>query len=316
VLPLCFSAIEHTMSPSYKKIAVRLLQAVTVALIGMYFIDMYKSASALRVSFSCYHLQSLFLSIVFISLGFFLLPVPTLILLRAAGKNVSFTGSMKIFFFSQVGKYVPGKVWVAVGRVLMYAKLGVGRERAIFILALELVLMVGIALIFTGGIIARYITLRPRLFAIILCGVLIAFFLMARKQRITPKTIREFITIFSIPVMIVCICFILYWGLLGLGFQHLILYFTQINIGFFPAMQIFSGSWAAGFLAFFMPVGLGVREVFMTEALIHLIGNENAVMIAIVSRIWWTIIESLFIVASSGKMFFEFLRTNALPEVS
>jgi hypothetical protein len=54
----------------------------------------------------------------------------------------------------------------------------------------------------------------------------------------------------------------------------------------------------------------------MSELLTPLIGNENALMIAIVSRIWWTIIESLFIVISSGKMISGFLKTNALPEIS
>jgi len=63
-----------------------------------------------------------------------------------------------------------------------------------------------------------------------------------------------------------------------------------------------------------MPLGLGVREVFMAELLIPVIGNENAILIAIISRIWWTVIESMFILLSSGKMFSEFLKTKALPE--
>ena len=59
----------------------------------------------------------------------------------------------------------------------------------------------------------------------------------------------------------------------------------------------------------------GVREVFMTELLVPFIGNENAILIAIISRIWWTLIESIFIVLSSGKMFSEFIKTSALPEI-
>jgi len=300
----------------YKKIAIRLLQVGTVVLIGIYFIDMYRSASALEVSFSYDNIQSLFLSIGFISLGFSLLPVPTFVLLRSVGKRVSFIGSMKIFFFSQVGKYVPGKVWVAVGRVLMYTKMGVGRGSAAFILGLELVFMIGIALMLPGSLIAHHMSFRPGLWATLLCCVLISLFLIARKRRITASKIREYVTIFAIPTIIVCISFILFWVCLGLAFQHLILYFTRIDIGSFPAMQIFSASWVAGFLAFFMPVGLGVREVFMSELLTPLIGNENALMIAIVSRIWWTIIESLFIVASSGKIISGFLKANTLPEIS
>jgi len=35
---------------------------------------------------------------------------------------------MKIFFFSEVGKYLPGKVWVAVGRIMLYSKMGVENQ--------------------------------------------------------------------------------------------------------------------------------------------------------------------------------------------
>jgi hypothetical protein len=198
----------------------------------------------------------------------------------------------------------------------MYTKMGVGRGSAAFILGLELVFMIGIALMLPGSLIAHHMSFRPGLWAILLCCVLISLFLIARKRRITASKIREYVTIFAIPTIIVCISFILFWVCLGLAFQHLILYFTRIDIGSFPAMQIFSASWVAGFLAFFMPVGLGVREVFMSELLTPLIGNENALMIAIVSRIWWTIIESLFIVASSGKIISGFLKANTLPEIS
>lgn len=303
------------MGLSPRHIVIRILQAVTIVLIGAYFINMYASVSHLRVSFSLEDIWSLLLSIGLISIGFFLLPMPTLVLLRSVGKEIRFVGSMRIFFFSEVGKYLPGKVWVAVGRVLLYSKIGVRRETAIFILALELVLMVVTALIFPGRIIVHYISLRPGLLAILMCCVLIFFLLVARKRHITASKIREYIPIFSIPVIIVCISFTLFWVVLGFAFQHLILFFTHINIGPFPAIQIFSGSWAAGFLAFFMPVGLGVREAFMTELLVPLIGNENAMLIAIMSRIWWTLVETTFVLLSSGRMFSAFLRTNALPEI-
>lgn len=309
------TGVEKKMGLSPRSIVIRILQAATVALIGVYFFNMYGSVSQLRVAFSLEDIWSLLLSIGLISIGFFLLPMPALILLRSVGKRIRFSSSMRIFFFSEVGKYLPGKVWVAVGRVLLYTKIGVRRETAIFILALELVLMVVTAFIFPGRIIVRYLTVRPGLLAILMCCVLSFLFFVAWKRHITAGKIREYIPIFAIPVIIVCISFTLFWVVVGFAFQYLIVYVAHINIGPFPAMQIFSASWAAGFLAFFMPVGLGVREAFMTELLVPLIGNENAMLIAVVSRIWWTIVEAAFMLLSSGRMFSAFLRTNALPEI-
>jgi hypothetical protein len=112
---------------SLKNIAIRSFQIITIVIISIYFINMYKSVSALSISFSSHNIWSILLSVGLISVGFFLLPVPTFFLLQSVGKKISFIGSMKIFFFSEVGKYLPGKVWVAVGRIMMYSKMGVER---------------------------------------------------------------------------------------------------------------------------------------------------------------------------------------------
>ena len=276
---------------------------------------MYKSISTLSISFSSHNIWSILLSVGLISIGFFLLPVPTFFLLRSVGKSIPFVGAMKIFFFSEVGKYLPGKIWVAVGRIMMYSKVGVERERGIVLLILELTLMILTAIIFPGRIILHYITLKPAILGIFLFAIPILLFLIIWKYRITVERTKEYIIRLTIPAVTIFISFTFFWFVLGCAFQSLIYYFTQINIGSFHAMQIFSASWVVGFLAFFMPVGLGVREVFMTELLIPVIGNQNALLIAVIARIWWTFIEVMFIAFSSGKMFSEFLKTNTLPEI-
>jgi len=271
--------------------------------------------SALKISFSYNNIWAIIVSIGLISIGFLLLPIPTLVLLRSVGKEINFVSSMKIFFFSEVGKYMPGKIWVVVGRVMMYSKMGVDRERAIFILALELFLMIFTAIILPGTIIIHYITLNYTILGILIFFILIILYLITWRYQITIERIGKYIYIFTRPAITIFFVFTLFWMVLGGAFQCLVLFLTQINIGFFHSMQIFSASWAAGFLAFFMPLGLGVREVFMTELLVPVMGNENAFLIAVGSRIWWTFIEATFILFSSGKMFSVFLRTNTLPEI-
>jgi len=303
------------MRVSYKDIIVRLLQIITIVLISMYFINMYRSVSAVKISFSYNNIWAIIVSIGLISIGFLLLPIPTLVLLRSVGKEINFVSSMKIFFFSEVGKYMPGKIWVVVGRVMMYSKMGVDRERAIFILALELFLMIFTAIILPGTIIIHYITLNYTILGILIFFILIILYLITWRYQITIERIGKYIYIFTRPAITIFFVFTLFWMVLGGAFQCLVLFLTQINIGFFHSMQIFSASWAAGFLAFFMPLGLGVREVFMTELLVPVMGNENAFLIAVGSRIWWTFIEATFILFSSGKMFSVFLRTNTLPEI-
>jgi hypothetical protein len=300
---------------SLKNSAIRSFQIITIVIISIYFINMCKSVSALSISFSSHNIWSIVLSVGLLSVGFFLLPMPTFFLLQSVGKTISFVSSMKIFFFSEVGKYLPGKVWVAVGRIMMYSKMGVERERGIFILILELSVMIFTAIIFPGKIILHYITLKPTILAIFLSAIPVLLFLIIWKYHITVEKIKKYTIQFTIPAVIIFISFTFFWFILGCAFQCLIYYFTQINIGSFQAMQIFSASWVVGFLAFFMPVGLGVREVFMTELLIPVIGNQNALLIAVIARIWWTFIEVIFIAFSSGKMFSEFLKTNALPEI-
>jgi len=196
----------------------------------------------------------------------------------------------------------------------MYSKMGVDRERGIFILILELSVMIFTAIIYPGRIILHYITLKPAILTIFLSAIPVLLFLIIWKYHISVEKIKKYTIQFTIPAVTIFISFTFFWFILGCAFQYLIYYFTQIDIGSFHAMQIFSASWVVGFLAFFMPVGLGVREAFMTELLIPVIGNQDALLIAVIARIWWTFIEAIFIVFSSGKMFSEFLKTNSLPE--
>lgn len=55
---------------------------------------------------------------------------------------------------------------------------------------------------------------------------------------------------------------------------------------FFFYAVIFSLSTFAGFLAFFMPSGLGVREAALIFFLNPEVGEANAIIIAIASRLW------------------------------
>jgi len=53
----------------------------------------------------------------------------------------------------------------------------------------------------------------------------------------------------------------------------------------------YTGSYVAGVIAVFAPAGLLVREVALVQALTPVVGGADAVILAVASRVWLTLLE-------------------------
>ena len=94
------------------------------------------------------------------SVGFLItlciLPVMWAHIVHGLGESISIRESIKIYFISQLGKYLPGKIWLFAGKVYISGKYGVQRESAAAAVVLEVGFMmlsgilVGTPMIFIG----------------------------------------------------------------------------------------------------------------------------------------------------------------------
>jgi hypothetical protein len=223
-------------------------------------------------------------------------------LLEFTGSFLSFKKAFCAFFYSTLGKYLPGKVWTMVGRVYIAESNGVRRRDAVVSVFFENVLIV------VSGCIVCAVTLpfwwpgwqRYYPFLLVACvlGVASMFgfprLLTAGFNMFPSQFEREDIEVGLHPVQLITalLIYLIGWGILGLAFHLFINSIYTIPLHQYPAaLGSFALAWIVGFLSLFTMGGIGVREGMLTLLLNQWLPLEIALVIAIGSRIWTTLVE-------------------------
>jgi len=230
--------------------------------------------------------------------------------LAALGEEITFRHSCRVWFLSQLGKYIPGKVWFAMGRIVLAGRAGVGPVAASVSTVVELMLvLLAAALVFLVSLPARPGP-AERETAIALAGVaLLLLFLHPRVfgflLRLAARIMRREALPYRVGWRGLLQLTLLYggsWILYGTG---LILLERAIRlegapppppIGAPSRLLIFSGaagiSWALGFLSVLTPSGLGVREATLGYLLGSTLPPPAPVLLALAARLWITLAEA------------------------
>jgi uncharacterized membrane protein YbhN (UPF0104 family) len=212
--------------------------------------------------------------------------------------------TLKTWFFSQLGKYLPGKIWLLLGRFYYYESRGKSKKSISVALYFETV-----TVIIAGGLIflAALIFHREiRLFYswrhpgwLILLFLLGFIFLHPRVlQKILNWTLVQFkrepvsLSISYLDVLWILFVCIISWVIGGVGFYL----FVDSVYPVAPQYILFlTGALAIsstlGLIAIFAPSGLGVREGALVYLLLFMMPSPVAVIIAVLTRIWMTLIE-------------------------
>jgi uncharacterized membrane protein YbhN (UPF0104 family) len=220
------------------------------------------------------------------------------------GIALSILDTLKSWFYSQLGKYLPGKVWLLLSRFYFYESKGKSRKAISIALYFETATVIGAAyLIFLAALIFHsekwplsswrqsgwlfpflllgFVFLHPRVLQKILNWVLIRF-----KREPLSLTIS-----YSDILWILLVC-IISWVVGGVGFYL----FVDSVYPVAPQYILFlTGALAIsstlGLIALFAPSGLGVREGALVYLLSFMMATPVAVIISILTRIWMTLVE-------------------------
>ncbi len=231
---------------------------------------------------------------------------------RLAGFRLSVWKAYAIHFLAQIGKYVPGKVWAAIGKYALSCDSGLTRTQAGHALALETVFIVFGSLITAmplvpGAAAAAGMEKAGAVRLAVGAGLLILAALhpsvQARLLRILAGITRRRIainrptfgqTLRTVPIY--CIVFVA----LGTGFWLLTLS-LGMNIPAFPGVFLYPTALGIGYLVLPAPGGLGVREmvlVWLIRMAAPGLEPGAAEFAAIVGRLWITAGEALAFVCS------------------
>ena len=212
--------------------------------------------------------------------------------------------TLKSWFYSQLGKYLPGKVWLLLGRFYFYESKGKSKKTISVALYFEMVTIIAAAgLIFLASLIfyremglfnswkpsgwlvllplLGFVSLHPRILQKILNWILVQF---------KRETISLSIS-YSNILWILFVC-IVSWVVGGIGFYL----FIDAVYPVAPQYILFlTGALAIsstlGLVALFAPSGLGVREGALVYLLSLMMATPVAVILSLLTRIWMTLIE-------------------------
>ncbi len=223
------------------------------------------------------------------------------LMVRCLSGSLSLRKGMKIYFLSNLGWYVPGKVWYAVGRaylgqregvsvgvistsVLMEVILSLTSSALMATLALPLLspllgaksLYLGIAVLVLG-----LAVLHPALMKLALA---LLERLLPGAERVTNPPLR-----YSV-MMGLLVGYLFAWSFVGTAFFTLLNAVHPLSLAWLPTViAIYAVSWMAGFLAPFAPSGLGVREGVMILLLGQFLSVPAVTAAAILFRVWLTL---------------------------
>jgi glycosyltransferase 2 family protein len=293
------SSIDHSARSSLRRVTFAILAVAAVAFAG------WALAAQLReFRDSSVRLQPRW-SLIVASSGLVLFAHLVLIetwrrVVAAWDAELSFAAAMRIWCVSNLGRYVPGKVWAIAAMGAMARARGVSAVAAagssLVINIVNIIVGTGVAAVmgaeFLGERAASFALSGGLLLALIALPALIPY-AVRLVNRVTGRG-------YSVPDLprsafwISAIGCALAWMLYGVAFQI----FVFAVLGEAPGstasyVAAYTASYVLGYIALFAPGGIGVREGMLIEALRRLpfatAGGPG--IVALSSRLWLSVLE-------------------------
>ncbi len=222
----------------------------------------------------------------------------------AWGERIDLRTAARIWFVSNLGRYVPGKVWQIGAMGLMAQDVGVSPVAAVgSALVISLVnVLVGFAVVAVTGraLLATALPqagLVPAALVLLAAGVVALPWILPHLMTLVGRLTGRPVTAARLPASAIWIaaggCAVA-WVLYGLAFRELAVALLGPSSGDAASyVAVFTLSYLLGFIALFAPGGIGVREISMAALLVSsgISGAPAAAVLVIASRLWLSVLE-------------------------
>ncbi len=254
-------------------------------------------------------LFDLTLFLIFLPLPFIFNVVAWHLVTRSQGEKISFSKNFEAWMFSNFARYLPGGIWQYPSRIFLLSKEGVSKESGIKCLVLEalFVVFVGLLIVFfvliSGGlnlsfIGAGFIIKQQVLFIFLTLLFLAFFFLLVKSQRLMSFTSQLFTSLTgkaqnvkNIQISPVWVLLLIFAYFLAFLFPGVILFLLAkgavaitLNL-LYIFVAVYTASWLLGYVAFFAPAGIGVREAALAGFLSVYMPFSVAAVVVIALRV-------------------------------
>ena len=213
--------------------------------------------------------------------------------LSALGSPVARRPAARLFFVSQLGKYLPGSVWPVVAQMRMGRELGIPRQRMglAFLLTVGLSVLVGLLV----GLVALPALLRAEgrgvLLGLLVLVVLLSLLVPSILNRLLSRGLRMVrrppldAPLAGRDIVRAVLWTLAFWVVYG---GHVWLLAVGLGADPLRALPVAIGGFAVAFsigpLLVVLPAGAGVREAVVVVLLAGLLTTPEATAVALTSR--------------------------------
>lgn len=242
-------------------------------------------------------------------------------LIGGLGYPVSFLHGFKIAYISNLGRYLPGRIWQVVSMLHFTDRLGIPKIASVA--SWGIATFLGFPAACLATVVAVYLEPRvisPQKWALIgppiLIGTIVTLGLVAlfiiRPSALTSLYNFVLVRFGREPIVLtlgrgvaarVFVGYLLAWLLYGLSFWIFVRALVPTaDIPALPVVGAFILAYQIGYLAIFTPGGLGTRELVLSTALAPFVG-PLAPGIAVAGRLW-SIVAELLVTAIAFRIDF------------
>ena len=225
------------------------------------------------------------------------------LLLRGCGAPSPFWPAASVWGKSILARYVPGNVFMFVGRAWMSHSRGLPVERVTAAMVYEQALGACSALL-AVAILFPFWEYRPGITALSLLAIPVLVALMHPRifgplagwvLRLLHRPPLKITLGFGAVLGMLCL-FTLDWLVAGTGAWLLARAITGLGVDDLPLVIVaYALAYVAGMVAFFIPSGIGVREAVLTASLSRELPGGVALTWALLLRLWVTAVELVFV---------------------
>ncbi|MFC1725828.1 YbhN family protein [candidate division KSB1 bacterium] len=287
------------ISGRFKKIIQLSYVLLVAAALIYFFIKAYSDLEGKTFTVEYIRLGASFL---FYGCSFIPMIIGWYVITKKAGVDLTKKKTWRYWVYSQMGKYIPGKIWMVTSRAYMYKKENVLVRDISYLFILENLMAVTSAGLFgvislvliksSGSVIWLLTALLMIVLGFVFIKTDIIHFILSKLLKILKKgELREF----NIPnkdLLGIFFIYLLQWMFIISGFYLFVTALSQIGLHqFFYTSAAITLAASLGFIVLFAPAGLGVREGILVLILGQVVTTSTAIVISVAFRIFVTIVE-------------------------
>ena len=233
-------------------------------------------------------------------------------IVEASGEKLAPNDAARIWFVSNLGKYVPGKVWSIAAMTVMAKNQRVSPVVAagssVLTQLITVAAGIGVALVAGAGTLDRPVIAIVAA-VVIVAGLIAAPAILPALGRTAGSLTGRQIVLPSMSPKVVWLAMgsgVAAWIAYGIAFQFFVRGVLGSSAGATSSyIAVYAASYIIGFLALFAPGGAVVRESAMVTGMVRLglTGQADALAVALASRLWLTVTELLpgLVYMAAGK---------------